>query len=110
MTKLYKEGSKRVRDDTNLVNIVKKLRHLEIILDNSLLNSDARKLKVAHTYHNIINVDSDLDSDSAYEGGTSQKIRITPDNPIKKAIKHRLEPPASNEDIQSVSTNKINTP
>ena len=60
----------KVRDETNLVNIVTKLRHLEIIMDNSLLKSESRQQKVAHTFQNLINIDSDLD-DEEYEGGSS---------------------------------------
>lgn len=38
--KLYKIGNEKLNDETNMVAIVKKLRHFEIILENSLLNSD----------------------------------------------------------------------
>lgn len=40
LSALYKEGSDRLDKETNLVAIVKKIRHFEIILENSLLNSD----------------------------------------------------------------------
>jgi hypothetical protein len=57
-----------MREETNLVNMVTKLRHLEVIMDNSLLKAESRQQKVAHTFHNLINLDSDLDEED-YEGG-----------------------------------------
>jgi len=48
--------------------MVTKLRHLEVIMDNSLLKAESRQQKVAHTFHNLINLDSDLDEED-YEGG-----------------------------------------
>jgi hypothetical protein len=70
--------------------MVKKLRQLEVIMDNSFLKTDKRKLKVEHTYHSLINVDSDLDEEeSQFEGGG--KVRINSNNPLTKAIKKRKE-------------------
>jgi hypothetical protein len=59
LSALYKEGSDRLDKETNLVAIVKKLRHFEIILENSLLNSDQRKFDVAHAEKNVIDLDND---------------------------------------------------
>lgn len=59
LSALYKEGSERLDRETNLVAIVKKLRHFEIILENSLLNSDQRKFDVAHAEKNVIDLDND---------------------------------------------------
>jgi hypothetical protein len=59
LSNLYKEGSDRLDKETNLVAIVKKIRHFEIILENSLLNSDQRKFDVAHAEKNVIDLDND---------------------------------------------------
>lgn len=68
MKKLYQQGKRKIREETNVVNIVSKIRHLDVIMENSLLKAESRKEKVAHTFHNLINLDSDLDEDD-YEGG-----------------------------------------
>jgi hypothetical protein len=68
MRKLYQQGKRKIREETNLVNIVEKLRHIEVIMDNSLLKAESRQQKVAHTFHSLINIDSDLDEEE-YEGG-----------------------------------------
>ena len=62
--KLYEIGSERLDEETNLVAIVKKLRHFEIILENSLLNSDQRKFDIAHSMKNVIDLDDDMPSRS----------------------------------------------
>jgi len=59
MKTLYRDGTTRLEQETNLVSIVKKIRHFEIILENSLLNSDQRKFDVAHSMKNIIDLDDD---------------------------------------------------
>ena len=61
---LYKEGISRVSNETNLINIVQKIRHMQAILDASLLRSTYRKVQVKHSYHNIIDLD---DVDMIYE-------------------------------------------
>lgn len=95
-------------------------------MENSLLKNESRQIKVEHTYHNLINVDSDLDDDeSFYEGGnaSAQKVRINSDNPLNKAIKHRatrqeepkaqvLKPsltPIPSEDPNSIKTGNTST-
>jgi hypothetical protein len=42
------KGSERLNEDLNLVSIVKKLRQLDIILQNSLLKDEKRKHLVDH--------------------------------------------------------------
>ena len=55
--------------EVNIVTLVKRLRHLEIILNNSLLQSDIRKEYVAHTKDNIIEISEYTSIDEAFEGG-----------------------------------------
>ena len=58
--KLYDQGKDKIREDLDIVNIVKKLRQLEAIIDVSLLTSEKRKFWVNHTINNIIDVEDDL--------------------------------------------------
>lgn len=41
----------------NLVDILKRLRHLDIIMENSLLKNKDRVMKVQHTSRNVIDID-----------------------------------------------------
>jgi len=51
LNKLYNVGMARVDADLNVVRIVKKLRHLDVITNcSTLLKSKERKYQVAHTY------------------------------------------------------------
>ena len=55
--KLSKEGGNRLDDDMNIFQIVKKVRHLQIIMENSFLKNDYRKFMISHTAQNVINLD-----------------------------------------------------
>lgn len=58
MNKLYNVGMSRVDADLNVVRIVKKLRHLDVISNcSTLLKSKERRFQVAHTYQNVIDLD-----------------------------------------------------
>ena len=39
----YQEGANRLNEELDLVNIIKKLRQLDVIMENSLLSKDERK-------------------------------------------------------------------
>ena len=43
---LYARGSDRIENDFNLVDILKRLRHLDVIMENSLLKNKDRVVKV----------------------------------------------------------------
>lgn len=87
LNRLYAKGTARLAADLNVVRIVKKLRHLDVIAENStLLKSKERKFQVAHTYQNLIDLDS-LGSEEArqeknthqeqdYEGGDTESLTL----------------------------------
>ena len=59
LNRLYAMGTARLTNDFNIVRMIKKLRHLGIIAESStLLKSKERKFQVAHTYQNLIDLDS----------------------------------------------------
>ena len=55
--KLSKDGGNRLDDDMNIFQIVKKVRHLQIMMENSFLKNDSRKFMISHTAQNMINLD-----------------------------------------------------
>jgi hypothetical protein len=58
MNKLYTVGMSRIDADLNVVRIVKKLRHLDVISNcSTLLKSKERRFQVSHTYQNVIDLD-----------------------------------------------------
>ena len=60
MNKLYNVGMARVEADLNVVRIVKKIRHLDVISNcSTLLKSKERRFQVAHTYQNVIDLDDE---------------------------------------------------
>jgi hypothetical protein len=48
--KMYTVGGQRLDEELDILNIVKKLRKVDIILQNSLLKQDERKKLVQHTF------------------------------------------------------------
>ena len=47
---------KRVKEDLDIVDIIKKLRELQVIVDNSKID-DRIKYKINHSYSNVINLE-----------------------------------------------------
>jgi hypothetical protein len=81
------KGSEKLEEDLNLVSIVKKLRQLDIILQNSLLKDEKRKLYVEHAYQNVINIDDEIEEDyprGELSNGDSSPTDFRPTFSIKK--------------------------
>ena len=47
---------KRMREDLDVVDILKKLRELQVIVDNSKIDENVR-FKINHSYNNVINLE-----------------------------------------------------
>ena len=47
---LVQKGKERLNREMNVMSLVKRLRHVEIMLENSLMHKKSRKMNVAHTY------------------------------------------------------------
>jgi hypothetical protein len=41
----------------NMVDIIKKIRYMQVMLNITTLNSESRKFKLAHTFQNVIDLD-----------------------------------------------------
>ena len=54
LEQMYSQGNEKLEDELNIVNIVQKLRQLEVIMENSFLKTQERKMLVNHTYQNIL--------------------------------------------------------
>ena len=59
LKELVQKGRERLNREMNVMSLVKRLRHVEIILENSLLHAKSRKVSVAHTYQNVIDLEHD---------------------------------------------------
>ena len=53
------KGREKLQKEMNLMTLIKRLRYLEIILENSLLHKRSRRINVMHTYHSIIDLEND---------------------------------------------------
>ena len=49
-----------MREDLDVVDILKKLRDLQVIVDNSKIDKCVR-FKIDHSYNNVINLEQDID-------------------------------------------------
>ena len=58
---LYQQGCKRLNFEMNFFNILKKLRHLEIIVEAGLITNNHRKFLIEHSYKNTIEIDEDYE-------------------------------------------------
>jgi hypothetical protein len=47
--KLFSRGARKVEKELDLLRMAKQLRHLQVIVDNSLLTDENRKMLVEHT-------------------------------------------------------------
>ena len=56
MNKLYDDGVQKLTNELNVVKIVKNLRHLKILLKDTIINSDV-KYQLEHAQKNIIYID-----------------------------------------------------
>ena len=59
MYKLYSKGKEQLSEEMDIITLIKRVRHMQIILDNSLMKSDSRKFQVSHAEKNLIDLDSD---------------------------------------------------
>ena len=58
---LYEKGCKRLNFEMNFVNIIKKLRYLEIIIEAGLITNNQRKFLIEHSNKNTIEIDEDYE-------------------------------------------------
>lgn len=63
LRKIFKKGQRKMDEELDLVQIVKKIRKFESILNASLLNDENRKLMVEHTEPNIIDISNEKGKD-----------------------------------------------
>ena len=86
---LYKKGVQKLDNDFNIVTLLNKLRHFEVMLEASLITTDQRKFFIEHSQKNCIEIDSEysfsdselkhaykkdeelksFDNENQYEGG-----------------------------------------
>ena len=57
--KILSEGRQKLTEEMNIVQLIKKVRNFETIIECSLLQQDQRKIQVEHAMRNIIDLDSD---------------------------------------------------
>jgi hypothetical protein len=50
ITDMITKGSQKLDEELDMVSIVKKLRHLDVIMQNSMLKDDKRKRYVEHAH------------------------------------------------------------
>ena len=62
--KVYAETNKKLKKSLNVVKIIRSLRELKILMNNSLLNDELRKY-LRHAEKNLIDLESGSDSDGA---------------------------------------------
>lgn len=48
---------KRMKEDLDVVDVLKKLRELQVIIDNSRIDKSVR-FKIDHSYNNVINLEN----------------------------------------------------
>jgi hypothetical protein len=58
LSKMYEIGSNKIEAQLNIVKIITNLRHMKILLKNSLMNPEVNH-KILHSKKNIIDLESD---------------------------------------------------
>ena len=98
LQEIMEKGREKLQKEMNITSLIKRLRYLEIILENSLLHKKSRRMNVAHTYHNIIDLDQDNNENVEMPSLSWQDIKdlkASPrddDGPIENAGKrHDIE-------------------
>jgi hypothetical protein len=59
----YDKIEKRIESDLNMLDIVKKIRYMQVMLNSTHFNSEVKRYKVGHTYHNVIDLE---ETENAY--------------------------------------------
>ena len=63
--RLYKKGKERIEDELDIVKLMKDLRHMKILLKNSLM-SKKMQFDIIHAEKNIIDVSVDSSEDDSF--------------------------------------------
>lgn len=53
---VYDETVRRLDDEMDIVKILKKMRNMQVMMNSTHVNTEARRFKLAHTFHNIIDI------------------------------------------------------
>lgn len=53
---VYDETVRRLDDEMDIVKILKKMRNMQVMMNSTHVYSEARRFKLAHTFHNIIDI------------------------------------------------------
>ena len=59
---VMEEGTKRMEEEFDIVKIVKKIRHMQTMMNSTHLYSEKRRFKLAHTHANVIDMVSSDDN------------------------------------------------
>ena len=57
--KFYDHLEERIESDLNMVDIIKKIRYMQIMMNSTHLNSESRRYKLYHTFQNILDLEDD---------------------------------------------------
>ena len=70
--KLFSRGARKVEKELDVLRMAKKLRHLEVIVDNSLLKDENRRMLVEHTPSSVIDMDDTQTRAEPMEEGVAE--------------------------------------
>ena len=54
---MVEKSRDRLKKDMNLVDIIKKLRYHQVMMNSTNIQSESRRLKLAHTFQSVINIE-----------------------------------------------------
>ena len=79
MQRLYEEGQDRIETELDLVKLTKNLRNMKMLMRSSLMSNQV-KFEIRHAYGNLINLDSDTESDHAESASDDKENDIDEGN------------------------------
>jgi len=53
---VYDEGKRRLDEEMDVIKIMKKMRHMYTVMNSTHVHSEKRRLKLAHTFNNVIDI------------------------------------------------------
>jgi hypothetical protein len=56
---MVEKSRDRLKKDMNIVDIIKKLRYQQVMMNSTNVQSESRRLKLAHTFQSVIDIDED---------------------------------------------------